>query len=29
VIDAVNADEIAESRYASYYSMVMGEDNRK
>lgn len=29
VIDAVNAGEIAESRYASYYSMVMGEDNRK
>lgn len=29
VIDAVNSGEIAESRYASYYSMVMGEDNRK
>lgn len=29
VVDAVNAGEIAESRYASYYSMVMGEDNRK
>ena len=29
VIDAVNAGEIAETRYASYYSMVMGEDNRK
>lgn len=29
VLDAVKAGEIAESRYASYYSMVMGEDNRK
>lgn len=29
VLAAVNAGEIAESRYASYYSMVMGEDNRK
>lgn len=29
VLHAVNAGEIAESRYASYYSMVMGEDNRK
>lgn len=29
VIQAVNSGEIAESRYASYYSMVMGEDNRK
>ncbi len=29
IIDAVNAGEIADSRYASYYSMVMGEDNRK
>lgn len=29
VIEAVNSGEIAESRYASYYSMVMGEDNRK
>lgn len=29
VIDAVNSGEIAGSRYASYYSMVMGEDNRK
>lgn len=29
VMEAVNAGEIAESRYASYYSMVMGEDNRK
>lgn len=29
VIDAVNKGEIAETRYASYYSMVMGEDNRK
>lgn len=29
VLDAVRAGEIAESRYASYYSMVMGEDNRK
>ena len=29
VLDAVNSGEIAESRYASYYSMVMGEDNRK
>jgi ribosome biogenesis GTPase len=29
VIDFVNSGEIAESRYASYYSMVMGEDNRK
>lgn len=29
VIDAVNSGKISESRYASYYSMVMGEDNRK
>jgi ribosome biogenesis GTPase / thiamine phosphate phosphatase len=29
VLDAVKSGEIAESRYASYYSMVMGEDNRK
>lgn len=29
VIDAVQSGQIAESRYASYYSMVMGEDNRK
>jgi ribosome biogenesis GTPase len=29
VLDAVNSGEIAGSRYASYYSMVMGEDNRK
>lgn len=29
VMDAVNSGAIAESRYASYYSMVMGEDNRK
>lgn len=29
VIEAVTSGEIAESRYASYYSMVLGEDNRK
>ncbi|HMV09050.1 MAG TPA: ribosome small subunit-dependent GTPase A [Cyclobacteriaceae bacterium] len=29
VLDAVSKGEIAETRYASYYSMVMGEDNRK
>lgn len=29
VLDAVDKGEIAQSRYASYYSMVMGEDNRK
>lgn len=29
VIDAVNAGKIAETRYASYYSMIMNEDNRK
>lgn len=29
VLDALKAGTIAESRYASYFSMVMGEDNRK
>ena len=29
VLNAVEKGEIAQSRYASYYSMVMGEDNRK
>lgn len=29
VLDAVKRGEIAETRYASYFSMVMGEDNRK
>lgn len=29
VLDAVKRGEIAEIRYASYFSMVMGEDNRK
>lgn len=29
VLQAVDTGEISESRYASYYSMVMGEDNRK
>lgn len=29
VLNAVERGEIAQSRYASYYSMVMGEDNRK
>lgn len=29
VMDAVKAGKIAESRYASYLSMVLGEDNRK
>lgn len=29
VLDAVEKGKIAHSRYASYYSMVMGEDNRK
>ena len=29
VLNAVSKGEIAETRYASYYSMVMGEDNRK
>lgn len=29
VLQAVETGEISQSRYASYYSMVMGEDNRK
>lgn len=29
VLSAVETGEISQSRYASYYSMVMGEDNRK
>lgn len=29
VLDAVKRGEIAETRYASYFSMVMGQDNRK
>lgn len=29
VLQAVESGEISRSRYASYYSMVMGEDNRK
>lgn len=29
VLNAVEKGEIAQSRYTSYYSMVMGEDNRK
>jgi ribosome biogenesis GTPase len=29
ILDAVKAGTIALSRYESYYSMVMGEDNRK
>lgn len=29
VLNAVERGKIAQSRYASYYSMVMGEDNRK
>jgi ribosome biogenesis GTPase len=29
IIDGVQREEIAKSRYESYLSMVMGEDNRK